>query len=156
MKNIIIIVILVIILGAAFFFTRQYLADNPGGFFGGSSQTATINDQTINLSLANTPELREKGLSGRESLPENDGMLFTFDTPGYYGFWMKEMQFPIDIIFMNDGRVVTIYQNVQPAEEGQSLYIYKPEEPANQVLELNANRSQELNIQKGDTIPLSL
>lgn len=155
MKNIIIIVILVILLGAAFFFTRQYLADNPGGFFGGA-QTVTINEEKINITVANTPELREKGLSGRDSLPENEGMFFTFDTPGYYGFWMKDMKFPIDIIFMKDGRVVTIFQNVQPAANGQSLYIYKPEEPINQVLELNANKSEELNIQKGDTIPVSL
>jgi len=155
MKNIIIIVVLVVILGAAFYFTRQYIGSNPGGFFG-SSQTATISDETISLTIADTKEEREKGLSGRDSLGENEGMLFTFDNPGFYGFWMRDMSFPIDIIFMNDGTVITMYENVEPPEKGETLVIYKPEEPANQVLELNANRASGLGIQKGDEITLSL
>lgn len=155
MKNIIIIIILVIILGAGFFFTRQYLENNPGGFFG-QSNAITINDQKINIILADTEEEREQGLSGRESLDENQGMLFTFDRPGFYGFWMRDMKFPIDIIFLNGEEVVTIYENVPPPSEGQVLTIYKPEEPADRVLELNANKASELELQKGDTISLSL
>lgn len=155
MKNIIIIVVLVIVLGGAFYFTRQYLAENPGGFFG-QSNTATINDQTINLLIADTQDKREVGLSERESLEENQGMLFTFDRPGFYGFWMRDMRFPIDIIFLNGEKVVTIYENVPPPSEGQELAIYKPEALSDSVLELNANKAKELGLKKGDTISLSL
>jgi uncharacterized protein len=153
MKNIIIIVFIVIILGAAFYFTRQYLQNNPGGIFG-RGNSVTINDQRINLTLADTEEKRETGLSGRESLGENEGMLFTFDRPGFYGFWMRDMQFPIDIIFINEDKVITIYEDVPPPSEGEILAIYKPEEPADKVLELNAGKVKELGVKKGDTIDL--
>lgn len=155
MKNIIIIIILVVLLGAIFFFTRQYLSDNPGGFFG-QNNTATIGDQKISLIVADTQEEREQGLSGKESLGENEGMLFSFDRPGYYGFWMRDMQFPIDIVFLDGEEVVTVYENVPVPSEGEALSVYKPEAPADRVLELNANKVSELEIQKGDTISLSL
>lgn len=153
MRNIIIIVILVIVLGAAFYFTRQYIQNNPGGFFG-RGNSITINEQKIDLLFAKTQEERETGLSGRESLGENQGMLFTFDRPGFYSFWMQDMKFPIDIIFINGDKVVTIYENVPPPAAGETLTIYKPEEPADKVLELNANKAQELKLQKGATIEL--
>lgn len=153
MKNIIIIVILIIILGVAFYFTRQYVAQNPEGFFG-RSESISIGGENINVLLADTDEERIRGLSGRVSLNQNQGMLFTFDKPDFYGFWMKDMKFPIDIIFLNDGKVVTIFSNVQPAKEGETLFIYKPEAVSNQVLELNANKATSLGIKVGDTIDL--
>lgn len=153
MRNIIIIVILVIVLGAAFYFTRQYIQNNPGGLFGGNN-SVTINDQRIDLITADTQEEREKGLSGKDSLGENEGMLFQFDRPGYYGFWMQDMKFPIDIIFLKDNKIVTIYENVPAPTDNESLAIYKPEEPADTVLELNANKAKELGLQKGNTLDL--
>src|SRR4051812_1798797 len=66
-----------------------------------------IAGQHVVVDLATTPTTREQGLSGRAALPENHGMLFVFDTPGVYPFWMKDMNFPIDMIWIsNDMKVV--------------------------------------------------
>lgn len=153
MRNIIIIIVLIIILGIAFYFTRQYIETNPGGLFG-RFETVTIHDRNISVTLADSDDERIKGLSGRDSLPEDQGMLFMFERPDFYGFWMKEMKFPIDIIFMRDGKVVTIHENVQPPNDAENLYIYKPDEPSNQVLELNAGKAREFGINVGDTLTL--
>lgn len=64
---------------------------------------------SIAAEIADTPILRERGLGGRELLPEGKGMLFRFDQPGIFGFWMKDMKFPIDIVWIDDShRVVSI------------------------------------------------
>src|SRR3989344_7332267 len=65
-----------------------------------------IAGQEVKVELALTPEEQTQGFSGRSGLGENEGMLFVFDTPGKYGFWMKDMLFPIDIIWLApDSRV---------------------------------------------------
>ncbi len=80
------------------------LAITRGGgllnFFQGKP-TATINKATYNVMLAKTDAERIKGLSGRDKLGTNEGMLFVFKDPGIYPFWMKNMKFPIDIIYIN-------------------------------------------------------
>ena len=58
-------------------------------------------DTQIEVSVADTPALREEGLSGTNRLPEGVGKLFVFDTPGMYGFWMKDMQYSIDIVWID-------------------------------------------------------
>jgi uncharacterized membrane protein (UPF0127 family) len=59
-----------------------------------------IGGVSILAEVAQTPQARTKGLSGRESLHESGGMFFTFDYPDLYGIWMKDMKFPIDIYFI--------------------------------------------------------
>ncbi|MCH8049079.1 DUF192 domain-containing protein, partial [Patescibacteria group bacterium] len=74
-----------------------------------------IGDVILQVEIADTQEKREKGLSNRESLQENRGMLFLFEKPGRYGFWMKEMNFAIDIIWIDKDKSVTeITKNVDP------------------------------------------
>ena len=85
-----------------------------------------------------------QGLSGRPSLDKNSGMLFDFAKPGRYGFWMKEMNIPIDIIWLDDNwRVIDLTENISPPRlrSGQtldSLTIYQPRAPARYVLEVNS------------------
>ena len=123
----------------------------------GKTPTATINNQTFNVYIAKTPKEKETGLSNKESLPEKYGMFFQFDTPDYYTFWMKKMRFPLDIIFIKNNKVVTVYTNVPyPKSETDNLPVYTPDEPVNAVLELNAGISDKYNIKKGDGIKLSL
>lgn len=146
------------VLLAIFGFGKEFsFLPNLGGGNTSSKTTAssTINDQTIDLLVADTDETRIKGLSGKDSLPENQGMLFVFDEKAEYSFWMKDMKFPIDIIFMNDENVVTVYENVEPASESNtSLERYTATEPANYVLELNAGEANKLNIKTGSTITI--
>lgn len=86
------------------------------------------------LEIADTDEERAKGLGTRESLCETCGMLFLFDTPGRYAFWMKDMRFPIDIIWLLDDRVVFIERAVPP----DALTVFNPDVLANRVLEIGS------------------
>jgi len=117
----------------------------------------TIKNQTFSLLVAKTEAEREKGLSGRASLPKNQAMYFVFDHPDYYAFWMKDMEFPLDIIYIHNNTVVTIYQNLQaPKKDATTWQIIKPSEPADGVLEINAGLASQYQIQKGDSVNLSL
>ncbi|MCR4275020.1 MAG: DUF192 domain-containing protein [Candidatus Campbellbacteria bacterium] len=109
--------------------------------------TVSIDDKTLAFEVVDTPELRTQGLSGRKSLLPNTGMLFVFDTSDVYGFWMKDMFFSLDIIWLdNNFTVVHLEQNVSP-ETYPSVFI--PNEKALYVLEVNAGVSNELHIEKG-------
>jgi hypothetical protein len=114
-----------------------------------------INDQIIIAEVAHDEESRSLGLSGREKLNINEGMLFIFEDPGVYPFWMKDMKFPIDIIWIDsDNRIADIDENVQP-EPGvleENLAQYKPPIPVERVLELRAGRAQLLSAEVGDLI----
>lgn len=117
--------------------------------------TVTIDKQTFSVSVAKSNLDKEKGLSNQSSLPQNQGMLFPFEKEDYYAFWMRNMKFAIDIIFINKNHIVTIYQNVQPPKSAsEGLLIYKTEEPANMVLEINAGLSQKYNFKKGDEVKI--
>lgn len=91
---------------------------------------------TIAADIADTEQLREQGLSGRTSLSEGKGMLFLFEAPGRYGFWMKDMRFSLDIIWAApDGTIVSIDHNLSPNTYPQVFY---PAAPAQYVLEVPA------------------
>ncbi len=115
-----------------------------------------INNYEFKLQIAKTAKEQEIGLSKYEDLSKNLGMIFPFERPDYYSFWMKQMKFPIDIIYIKDGKIVTIYKNVKPPKSGnESLLIYKPKEPANMVLEINAGLSDKYKFKEGDKISIN-
>ena len=67
------------------------------------------------------------------------------------------MQFPIDIIFLNDNKIVTIYDNIQPPVDKTSpLPLYHPKTPADKVLETKAGLSDKLKLKEGDTLNLTI
>lgn len=128
-------------------------------FMGMKRGSVTIKDTTFSVEIAKTASQKEKGLSGRKALAENKGMIFPFDTNDYVRFWMRDMKFPIDILFIRDDRIVTIYENVPaPAtsEENANPPVYAPTEPVNRVLELQAGSVQKLGVKQGDTISIKL
>ena len=109
---------------------------------------AIINGVEIQLEVARTPEEQARGLSGREMLGENAGMLFVYEKPGLPGFWMKEMNFPIDIIWIgNDRRIVDISENIAPETFPR---LFRPRAPVQYVLETNAGWAKSHNISVGD------
>ncbi|MBI2036305.1 DUF192 domain-containing protein [Candidatus Microgenomates bacterium] len=121
--------------------------------------TVTIRNQTFLLEVADNDNRRAKGLSKRDSINNQEGMLFIFDTAGFYSFWMKEMKFPIDILFIKDNKIVTIYQSVPNPKNGTALTdlpLYKPREAANYVLEINAGLSQKYGFEEGDMAEIKL
>ncbi len=105
---------------------------------------------TYSLEIASTDELRERGLGGRSSLAANEGMIFVFDKPAVKCFWMKDMHFPIDIIWLDElKRVVHIETNVQPGTYPKQ---YCPNEKARYVIELKAGEAARSGIQAGQTL----
>lgn len=117
----------------------------------------TISNHQVKVEVADTIESRAKGLGGRESLPANDGMLFVFPQPDKYGFWMKDMKIPLDFIWIRNHEVVEITHDVyyQPNVLDAVLTIYRPAQPVDQVLEVNAGWAAENNIKVGDSVNLT-
>ncbi len=93
----------------------------------------------------------KKGLSNRESLCDNCGMLFVSKKTKKYNFWMKEMKFPLDIIYLKDGVVVEIFKNV-PIKSGGEYTRINPTQEADFILELNAGWAESNNLQTGDQL----
>lgn len=108
----------------------------------------TLKNVLLLAEVVDYPETRERGLSGRKDMPLNHAMLFLFEKPDYYGIWMKDMHFPIDIFWIKNGVVVDLEENIQPS---YPLYIYKPDVPAEMVLETRAGLAKANGITIGDT-----
>lgn len=121
--------------------------------FGGGNKTIKINEQTFDIEIADSDERRIKGLSERESLDKNKGMLFVFEEKAKHSFWMKNVNFPLDIIFISDNKIVDISKNAQPqAEDSANIPIITPQEDANFVLEINGGLSDEYGFETGNEV----
>lgn len=110
----------------------------------------------VKVEIADTTAERKKGLSGRKSLEEDHGMLFSFEgkelTPG---FWMKDMLFPLDIIWIKGDEIVKIDKNVAiPGKKETTFKLYYPPVSVNYVLEVNAGFSDKNKIKVGDTVKI--
>lgn len=121
-------------------------------------QSITIDGHTFSLLLAKTEAEKEKGLSGKSSISQDTGMLFIFDKADFYDFWMKDMEFPLDIIWINKDKIVTIQDDLQPATTTDVTLIprFKSIAPADRVLEINAGLAKKYNFKNGDTVKISL
>ena len=106
----------------------------------------------INVEVADTFSKRRLGLGKRTSLNKNWGMLFVFEQMGRHSFWMKDMNFSLDIIWLDNNRIVHIQKNAKPNIIGQEFPIFKPLPLANFVLEIAAGRANELKLNKGDLL----
>ena len=119
------------------------------------NQTALVTVGGVNLitSLSTTPDAQSKGLAIRDSLNENEGMLFIFETPQKYSFWMKDMKFPIDIIWINqDGKIVHIEKNLPPCVFLLPCPSYAPKDDSLYVLEVVSNFTNKFDINVGDPV----
>lgn len=112
-----------------------------------------INNKIIKVEIADEPDERTRGLSYRDSLCDDCGMLFIFPEKKVKSFWMKDMNFPIDIIWIDDDQIVKIDKNLKP-EGIMPKETYSSEVPVNYVLELNTNFSINYNIKIGDKIKI--
>lgn len=121
-----------------------------------SSPKLSIGKVTISVELANTDFKRQRGLSSRSTLGKDSGMLFIFPQAGKYAFWMQDMRFPLDFIWIKDNRVVQITHNVFPPSKthGQPS-IVSPRMEVDQVLEVNAGFVRDHAIKIGDPVVLN-
>lgn len=117
-----------------------------------------IDNHFFKLEVARTFDEKTKGLSGRTSIAHDNGMLFVFNKPDIYDFWMKGMKFPLDIIWIYNNKIVTIADNLQPTAETNILKIprFKSVLPADTVLEIPAGLSNKYNLKVGDRVDILL
>lgn len=108
-----------------------------------------ISGETITLDVVQKPVERALGLGGRTDLCAQCGMWFVFDNATEHPFWMKDMQFDIDIIWIHDGHVVYMEKNVSHNTPEKT---YIPALPASHVLELPAGSVERLGITTGTVI----
>lgn len=115
-----------------------------------ATTTLSIGTTTISVQIADTDILQEHGLSDRTSLASDVGMLFVFSTDQMPGFWMKDMHFPLDIIWIDASSTVTdITRNLSP---DSYPHIVMPSGPIRSVLEVNAGFAAEHDIHVGDPV----
>lgn len=113
-----------------------------------------IGEVRISVELANTLAKKYQGLSGRDSLCEKCGMFFVYEKPERQRFAMRGMKFPLDFIFVRNGKVVEIWKNVPAPGEGESVENIDSGETADQVLEVNAGFIEKYGVKIGDKIEL--
>ncbi len=124
---------------------------SSGGLSGGL-QEVTLDGQLIHVTVADTPAARAQGLGGRGGLAYDEGMLFVFDQDGKYSFWMKDMFFSIDMLWLDaDGRIVYMAQSVSPQTYPET---FTPDTPARYVLELPAGYAAANHVQVGDQVQM--
>jgi uncharacterized membrane protein (UPF0127 family) len=128
--------ILILIITFALVLTYPFIFKNK-------NPKVIINGKTISIEIARTDTERAKGLSNRDYLAADSGMLFVFPKSDIYPFWMKDTKIPLDIVWINastslsTGKIVDIV-TLTP-QTSDSIPEYSPKEKANYVLELNAN-----------------
>lgn len=150
MKNISFLVLGLVLLGAACNRQEQNMQIPY------SEGLVNIAGRTLSVDFAETNDEQTTGLSNRESLEDNQGMLFLFNVPDFPVFWMKDMNFPIDIIWIKGDEIVDISAGAQP-EPGvpeNNLKTYTPKKPADRVLEVQAGWASRNDLKIGDRIEI--
>lgn len=113
------------------------------------SPAVSINGTKVLIARAITEHDRRLGLGEYEKLKENHGMLFEFEDADYYGIWMKDVEFPIDVIWLDKNKIVIdIESNMQPESYPT---VFKPEKPALYVLEVPAGFAVDNKIKRGQS-----
>lgn len=112
----------------------------------------TVGNVELEVEVVKEESSIRQGLSGRDQIG-SDGMLFVLPERSKTAFWMKEMEFDLDIVWIDKDRIIDITQNVPKPAQDQTLSqleLYAPAKPANMVLELNAGDSQRYGLEVGD------
>jgi len=144
-----------LIFGTVFFLAAFFVMGNRGN--PRAIKYVKLGGQSVRVDLALSKEAQEKGLAGKDSLDENEGMLFVFSYPATRYFWMKDMNFPIDIIWLvpseggeeKEAKVIYIKKNASPETP---LLTFGPDSPSKYVLEVAAGFLDKNNLKEGDSV----
>ncbi|MDD5590195.1 MAG: DUF192 domain-containing protein [Candidatus Portnoybacteria bacterium] len=149
MRKLILLLILLVLTAAVSFWLLGIENDKTLVIFSQAKTRASIA-----VKFADDPRERARGLSGRDSLDQNQGMLFIFEKPDLYGFWMKDMKFPLDFIWISGNKITDLSENIPYPRENSYLNLpkYQPKEPVDKVLEINAGLVEKYGIKIGDEI----
>ncbi|MBP9727145.1 MAG: DUF192 domain-containing protein [Gammaproteobacteria bacterium] len=143
-----ILIIISILIFIAYFFTKKQDVNAPAFF--------VKNNTSIYLEIAKTNPEREHGLMERKFMPENHGMVFIFPEPSILRFWMRNTLIPLDMVFLNNNRVVEVFNDVPPCpKETSQCPSYGPKIETDEVIELNAGTAKKLAIQSGDLLTIT-
>ena len=116
-------------------------------------QKGSLGSSTFNFFIADTDEEKTHGLSGVISMNDNEGVLFRFAHPANTVFWMKDMQFPLDFVYVHNNRVVELKENILPSSYPNTIV---NKQIADIVIELNAGQIRKKSIKVGDVLELDL
>lgn len=115
-----------------------------------SKAKGNFGNKNLDFEKVISHEAKTKGLSGRQSLKENQGMVFIYEQPGKLCFWMKDMKFAIDMVWLNSAKVVQeIRENVSPDTYPQN---FCPEQPAQYVVEVVAGLAKKAKVTTGSQL----
>ena len=146
--------VLLVIIIAPLFVYYLYTEERGVPFLSGvvtsEMPTVRIGNVPVRVAVADTEDERAIGLSGRETLAATEGMLFVFEESAYHAIWMKDMRFPIDVIWIDERlRVVDITRDLQPDSYPRQ---FEPSVPARFAIEVSANYAEAFGIRVGDLV----
>lgn len=152
------IIIIVVVLTQSFF-ANDVLTGLVNRLFASNKPYVLVDNNKIFVDIADTPTEWQLGLSGRKNLGKNEGMLFIFDRLDTQpSFWMEGMEFGLDIVWINDEKIVQIDVNVPPPKPNtptKELPLYAPFTNIDYVLEVNDGFVKANEIAVGDKVDLS-
>jgi len=135
-----------------FYSGKQYNSSVQVSAYGNEIRNIEVGSEIFNAEIVSSPAKKELGLSGRPGLCLNCAMLFLFDKYDAYSFWMKDMQFDLDIIWIAGDTIVAIEKNAAFAAGMNKAF--NPQVKSDKVLEINSGLSDKLNIKVGDKVAI--
>lgn len=143
MKRLLVPIILLALIGYFYFFrTTQQFTDYP-------RKQVSLGPHKLTLVLTDTEQRKITGLSGSKPLKDYEGMLFQFSVPGRYGFWMKDMKYSLDFLYLRNNKVVEVRTDVSPETYPD---IILPTVDFDSMIEMNAGSTSKLNLHIGDVL----
>lgn len=114
------------------------------------------NRVAVTVEVARTEAEKVRGLSGRDRLAPDRGMLFVYEAPARPRIWMRGMRFPLDILWIRDGRIVDLVRGAKAPAPGEAPQEFAPREDAQYVLEVPAGFVERQGIAVGDRVEVRL
>ncbi len=135
---------------AVLFIAANYVLSEVYSSYGNPIKRVYFKNTLIKAETVNSKERIEQGLAGRKELADGRGMLFMMPEEDYSRFWMKGMQFPIDIIWIEKNQVIGCEKNISPKDDR----IFTSPEKAGIVLEVPAGFCDQYNVQTNDAVKM--
>ena len=137
---------ILVIIAVAFLFLQLWQLRAP-------SVEMELKGETLDVWVAANGYLKRKGLGKKDGLGDHDGMMFLYTDYNKHIIVMRDMEFPIDIVWFNDGKVIDIAPNIQPEDVPEAqLTKYYPRQEANVILELSAGWAESHDLKIGDKL----
>ncbi len=121
-----------------------------------TEKTVRIGNASLAVEVADTLASQTRGLSGRETLAQDRGMLFVYDDVEVRNFWMKDMRFPLDVLWIADNKVAGMEEHIPFESEDGSVVRFKSDVSADMVLEVNSGWIAEHGVKTGDAVKLDM